>query len=290
MGAHSRQIVGMALTVPDRILFARDREIVLGRRTLLMGVLNVTPDSFSDGGDFDEPRSALDRVRAMIDEGADIIDVGGESTRPGSAEVQVEDELARVMPVLDALRGEIDWPVSIDTYKAPVARAAVDAGADIINDIWGLQRDPDMARVAADTGAAVIMMHNRTEADASIDIVADVVAFLKRSLDIATNAGIQSDRIVLDPGVGFGKTWQQSIEVIHHLPALAALGFPVLLGASRKSFIGRLLGIETPKDRVNGTLAAHLAGAATGAQIIRAHDIKAHREALDVFDAIRNAE
>jgi dihydropteroate synthase len=280
----------MAVTAPDRIVFARHRQIVLGRRTLLMGVLNVTPDSFSDGGDFDEPRSALDRVRAMIDEGADIIDVGGESTRPGSAEVHVEDELARVMPVLDALRGEIDWPVSIDTYKAIVARAAVDAGADIINDIWGLQRDPDMARVASDTGAAVILMHNRTEADASIDIVADVLNFLKRSLDIAADAGIRPDSIVLDPGIGFGKTWQQSIEVIAHLPDLAALGLPILLGASRKSFIGRLLGIETPKDRLNGTLAAHLAGAATGARIIRAHDIKAHREALDVFDAIRNAE
>lgn len=264
-----------------------DLELEIGPRTLLMGVLNVTPDSFSDGGDFATPDAAYAQIARMAQEGADLIDIGGESTRPGAAPLSAEDEMARVMPVLKALNGNHLPPLSIDTYKAETARAALEAGAVIVNDVWGLQRDPELARVAADFGAGIVLMHNRETADDGIDIVADVKRFLGRSLSIAQAAGIAGDRIVLDPGVGFGKTPRQSAEVIARLGEVAALGFPVLLGASRKRFIGHILKIENPKDRVSGTLGAHLAGVANGADIIRAHDIKQHREALDVFDAIR---
>jgi dihydropteroate synthase len=264
-----------------------DLGIEIGPRTLLMGVLNVTPDSFSDGGDFATPDAAYAQIARMALEGADLIDIGGESTRPGSAPLSAEDERARIMPVLKALTGKDLPPLSIDTYKALTARAALEAGAVIVNDVWGLQRDPDMARVAADFGAGIVLMHNRETADDGIDIVDDVKRFLDRSLSIAHAAGIADDRIVLDPGVGFGKTPRQSAEVIARLGEVAELGFPVLLGASRKRFIGHILKIENPKDRVNGTLGAHLAGVANGADIIRAHDIKQHREALDVFDAVR---
>jgi dihydropteroate synthase len=264
-----------------------DLEFEIGPRTLLMGVLNATPDSFSDGGDFATPAAARAQIALMVRDGADLIDIGGESTRPGAAELSAEDEIARVLPIFHALKGENLPPLSIDTYKAKTARAALEAGAVIVNDVWGLQRDKEMARVAADLGAGVVLMHNRESADETIDIVANVRSFLDRSLSIALSAGIRNDRIVLDPGVGFGKTLSQSAEVIARLGEIAALGFPVLLGASRKRFIGNILKIDDPKDRLNGTLGAHLAGVANGADIIRAHDIKPHREALDVFDAIR---
>lgn len=286
MGAHSRPPGRMALIL--RHWRIRDGTLPLGR-TLLMGVLNVTPDSFSDGGKFIDPGAAIAHAREMTADGADIIDVGGESTRPGSTALSADEELERVMPVLRALAESAVAPLSVDTYKSAVARAALEAGATIVNDVWGFQRDPDMARVAADFGAGVVLMHNRETVDGAIDIVADVTSFLARSLDLALAAGIAEDRIVLDPGVGFGKTPEQSAEVITRLGEIKALGFPVLLGASRKRFIGRLLGIENPQDRLYGTLGAHLAGVQAGADIIRAHDIKPHRQALDVFDAIRSA-
>ncbi len=286
MGAHSRPPGRMALI--QRHWRIRDATLPLGR-TLLMGVLNVTPDSFSDGGRFIDPGTAIAHAREMTADGADIIDVGGESTRPGSTALSADEELERIIPVLRALAGSAVAPLSVDTYKSAVARAALEAGATIVNDVWGFQRDPDMARVAADFGAGVVLMHNRETVDGAIDIVADVTSFLGRSLDLALAAGITEDRIVLDPGVGFGKTPEQSAEVITRLGEIKALGFPVLLGASRKRFIGRLLGIENPQDRLYGTLGAHLAGVQAGADIIRAHDIKPHRQALDVFDAIRSA-
>jgi len=286
MGAHSRPPGRMALI--QRHWRIRDVTLPLGH-TLLMGVLNVTPDSFSDGGKFIDPGTAIAHAREMTADGADIIDVGGESTRPGSTALSADEELERVMPVLRALAESAVAPLSVDTYKSAVARAALEAGATIVNDVWGFQRDPDMARVAADFGAGVVLMHNRETVDGAIDIVADVTSFLARSLDLALAAGIAEDRIVLDPGVGFGKTPEQSAEVITRLGEIKALGFPVLLGASRKRFIGRLLGIENPQDRLYGTLGAHLAGVQAGADIIRAHDIKPHRQALDVFDAIRSA-
>lgn len=286
MGAHSRSPGRMALT--PRYWRVRDVTLPLGGRTLLMGILNVTPDSFSDGGAFLDPGTAIAHAENMAADGADIIDVGGESTRPGSIALSTSEELERVMPVFDALAKNVTTPLSVDTYKSPVARAALDAGAKIVNDVWGFQRDPEMAHVAADFSAGVVLMHNRETIDGTIDIVADVKSFLARSLDLAFAAGIGEDRIVLDPGVGFGKTPDQSAEVITRIGEIRALGFPVLLGASRKRFIGRLLGLENPQDRLYGTLGAHLAGIQAGADIVRAHDIKPHRQALDVFDAIRS--
>jgi dihydropteroate synthase len=271
----------------SRIWRIRDLDLAIGPRTLLMGVLNITPDSFSDGGDFDAPQAARVQAETLSREGADIIDIGGESTRPGATPLSVEEELARVLPVFDALADRTLPPLSIDTYKSGTARAALGAGAQIVNDVWGLQKDTEMARVIADHGAGVVLMHNRERADESIDIVADVISFLSRSLELALAAGIAENRIVLDPGVGFGKTPRQSAEVIIRLSELTALGFPILLGASRKRFIGHILGIENPKERLSGTLGAHLAGVANGADIIRAHDIKPHREALGMFDALR---
>jgi dihydropteroate synthase len=255
-------------------------------RTVLMGVLNVTPDSFSDGGDFINPKAALAQARSMVAEGAHIVDVGGESTRPGAAPVDVTDEVRRVLPVIEALASAKISQISIDTYKAETARAALQAGAHIVNDVWALQRDPAMAHAVADSGAGVVLMHNRDKADETLVIMDEIKNFLSRSLDLALSAGIGEDRIVLDPGIGFGKTMMQNVEIIAGLGALKELGFPVLIGASRKRFIGHLTGIENPKDRLNGTIAAHLAAIAKGADIVRVHDVKPHAQALSVFDPI----
>ncbi len=276
----------MALT--PRLWRARGLSFEIGARTLLMGVLNTTPDSFSDGGDFLAPASALAHARGMIADGADIVDVGGESTRPGAAFVGTEDEIARVVPVVEILAREPGAALSIDTYKAAVAKAALAAGAHIVNDVWGFQKDPDIARVAADVGAGAVLMHNRTHDDPAADMISEVIGFLSRSVEIALAAGVAEDRIALDPGVGFGKTHRQSMELIARLSDIAALGFPVLLGASRKRFVGQATGVAEPRERLYGTLAAHLAGIDAGAHIVRAHDIKPHRQALDMIDAIRS--
>jgi dihydropteroate synthase len=272
----------------DRTLPARDIVLPLGQRTLLMGILNVTPDSFSDGGRFLASDAAVAHGLRLVAEGADILDIGGESTRPGSAPLPVEDELARVMPVLAALAPAVPVPVSIDTYKAAVAKAALEAGARIVNDVWGFQRDPDIARVAAAHGAAVVLMHNRAQSDRAIDILAEVKDFLRRSIDIALSAGVPEDRIVIDPGIGFGKTHGQSRRLIAETGQLRAMGFPVLVGASRKSFVGSLLDAP-PDERLFGSLAAHVLAVANGADIIRAHDVAAHRDALRVADAVKAA-
>lgn len=263
-------------------------QLEMGACPLIMGILNVTPDSFSDGGTATEVKAALRHARSMIAEGADIIDIGGESTRPGFTPISAEEELARVMPAIQGLRQESDVPISIDTTKSSVAREALKAGAHIVNDIWGLQRDPDLARVAADAGAGVVLMHNRDHADGTIDIMTDVIAFLGRSVDIALSAGIPPTRVCVDPGIGFGKTPDQNAEVIRRLHELRLMGFPILLGASRKGFIGRLSGVAEPARRINGTLAAHIAGVFGGASIIRAHDVGAHREAFRVLAAVRS--
>lgn len=261
---------------------------VLGSRTLLMGILNVTPDSFSDGGRHNAVEAALEHAASMVGEGADIVDVGGESTRPGSTEIDAETELSRVLPVLERVGERIAVPVSIDTYKAAVADRALKAGAHIVNDVWGLQRDPDMAAVAAAHGAPVIVMHNRREVDPSLDIVDEVRCFFLRSLVLAEKAGIREDRIVLDPGIGFGKTLPQNVELIARLDAVRAMGLPVLLGASRKSLIGGLTGIAVG-DRLPGTIATHMLGVARGADILRVHDVAAHVQAVKVTDAIVRA-
>ena len=259
----------------------------LGRRTLIMGVLNVTPDSFSDGGAFLDPDTAVRRALAMAAEGADVIDVGGESTRPGHTPVPAEEEQRRLLPVLRALAPALGVPVSIDTYKAGTARRALEAGASIVNDVWGLQRDGEMAAVVAAHGATVVVMHNRERADPALDVVDEMRRFFDRSLALARQAGVADDRVVLDPGIGFGKTAEQNLDALRRLPELKALGFPVLVGASRKSVLGRFYdpGVP-PAERLFGTIAAHVLAVRGGADVLRVHDVRAHVEACRVADAL----
>lgn len=276
-------------SAPDNVLtqlFAKARQLA---RPLVMGVLNVTPDSFSDGGRFLDPPAAIEQARRLAAEGADMIDVGAESTRPygGMRPVSPEEERARLGPILPAV-ATIGIPVSIDTIKASVAAWALEAGATIVNDVWGLQRDTDMARVVAEHGAPVIIMHNRETADAHIDIIADVDEFFSRSLEIAWTAGIARDRIVLDPGIGFGKTPEQSMACIAKLEKFRSFGLPLLVGASRKRFIASVTPSE-PTARLGGSLAAHMIAAENGAAIIRTHDVAPTLQALAVAAAIRRA-
>ena len=252
-----------------------------------MGILNVTPDSFSDGGAFLDPDVAIRHARRMVDDGADLIDVGAESTRPyGDAiAVPVEEELRRLDRVLPAIV-RLGVPVSIDTMKTPVARWALDAGASIANDVWGLQRDPALAGLIAERGVPVIVMHNRERADPTLDIMADIKAFFARSLDIAGRAGIRRDAIVLDPGIGFGKTPEQSMTAIARLGELKSFGQPLLVGASRKRFINEA-SPAPPDRRLGGSIAAHVLAVLNGAAIIRAHDVAETVQALRVLTAIR---
>jgi dihydropteroate synthase len=276
-------------SAPDNVLtqlFDRARQLA---RPLVMGVLNVTPDSFSDGGRFLQPPAAIEQGRLLAAEGAEIIDVGAESTRPygGMRPVSPEEERSRLETILPAV-ATIGIPVSIDTIKASVAAWALEAGATIVNDVWGLQRDADMARIIAEHGAPVIIMHNRETADAHIDIIADVDEFFSRSLEIAWTAGIARDRIVLDPGIGFGKTPEQSMACIAKLEKFRSFGLPLLVGASRKRFIASVTPSE-PTERLGGSLAAHLIAAENGAAIIRTHDVAPTLQALAMAAAIRRA-
>jgi dihydropteroate synthase len=262
--------------------------LALGR-TVVMGVLNVTPDSFSDGGRFLDPERALARAKRMIVEGADIIDIGAESTRPygGAVPVSAEDEFARLGPIFRQLV-DLGTPVSIDTTKAKVAAWALEAGAAVVNDVWGLQRDPDLAGVIAAHGVPVVIMHNRDAADPAIDIMADIEAFFARSLDIAARAGIGREHIVLDPGIGFGKTPEQSLAAIAHLGQLTSFGLPLLVGASRKRFISAVVP-SPPDERLGGSLAAHLLAVENGAAMVRVHDVAETVQGLRVAAAIRGA-
>jgi dihydropteroate synthase len=251
----------------------------------VMGVLNVTPDSFSDGGQFMTPESALAQATRMIAEGADIVDIGAESTRPyGAQPVSAEEELQRLQPVLGDVVA-LGRPVSIDSMKSAVVAWALGAGAAIANDVWGLQRDPDMARVVAEHKAAVIVMHNRDRADPAIDIIRDIEAFFTRSLGIAARAGIPGSHIVLDPGIGFGKTPEQSMTVLARLDELREFGLPLMIGASRKRFISTVTPSE-PHQRLGGSIAAHVLAARKGARIIRTHDVSETVQALRVLAAI----
>ncbi|EAQ35381.1 dihydropteroate synthase [Nitrobacter sp. Nb-311A] len=253
----------------------------------VMGVLNITPDSFSDGGQYMTPDRALAQARRMIAEGADIIDIGAESTRPyGSQPVPRDEEMRRLNPVLAAVVA-LEVPVSIDSMKSPMVEWALGNGAAIANDVWGLQRDPDMARVIAAHGVPVIVMHNRDKPDASLDIMQDIAAFFERSLEIAAKAGIPDSHIILDPGIGFGKTQEQSMTVLARLDELRTSGLPVLVGASRKRFISAVVPSE-PKQRLGGSLAAHLIAARGGARIIRTHDVADTVQALRVAHAIES--
>jgi dihydropteroate synthase len=265
-----------------------ERLLALGR-PIVMGVLNVTPDSFSDGGRFFDAATALDQARQIVAEGADILDIGAESTRPygGAVAVPIEEEMRRLAPILPTAVG-LGVPVSIDTMKAGVAEQAIATGAAIVNDVWGLQRDRDLARVVAEHGVPVIVMHNRDAADPSLDIMADIAAFFARSLEIADRAGIVRQKIVLDPGIGFGKTPEQSLTAIARLAELKSFGLPLLVGASRKRFIDKV-SPAPPDRRLGGSIAAHLNAVAGGAAIIRTHDVADMVQALRVDAAIRSA-
>jgi dihydropteroate synthase len=291
MTAAKRMAIG--LNPQDSPAPVTDRNVLAGLlargRPLVMGVLNVTPDSFSDGGRFLDSRAAIAHAQALAAEGADILDVGAESTRPygGAVRVPIEEERARLEPILSEVVA-LGIPVSIDTLKASVAAWALAQGAAIVNDVWGLQGDPDMARIVAERGVPVIVMHNRAAADPAIDIVADVTAFFQRSLDIATRVGISRERIVLDPGIGFGKTAGQSLTCIARLDAWRGFGLPLMVGASRKRFI-RSVAPSDPMERLGGSLAAHLLAVENGAAIVRVHDVAPTVQALAVAAAIRHA-
>jgi dihydropteroate synthase len=265
------------------------RDLLEKKCPLVMGVLNVTPDSFSDGGRFLDPATAIAQAQRLAAEGADILDVGAESSRPygNAVAVPLDEERARLAPILPAVVA-LGISVSIDTMKAAVADWALQTGATIVNDVWGLQRDPDMAHVVAEHDAPVIVMHNRDAADPKIDIVADVTAFFERSLAIAARAGIMRERIVLDPGIGFGKTPEQSLTCIARLDAWRGFGLPLLVGASRKRFIHSIVPSE-PAERLGGSLAAHHLAVENGAAIIRVHDVAPTVQALAVAAAIRRA-
>lgn len=273
------------LTLPD------GRRLDLGARPLLMGVVNVTPDSFSDGGLFADPAVAIAHGLTLARQRADIVDVGGESTRPDHTRLDAASELARVLPVITGIAAQSDIPISIDTYKAEVAEAALKAGAAIVNDVWGAQREPAIASVAARHGAPIVLMHNREEVDPGIDILADVLRFLERSIAIAVGAGVPREQIIVDPGIGrFGKTAEQSLLLMRQLRRLGELGCPVLLGASRKSVLGHVIGKAVPAERVAASIAAHLYGVTQGAAIIRAHDVDEHVDALKIWAAIGAAQ
>jgi dihydropteroate synthase len=281
-------LLRQAASTSDRKTSPLARLLGLGR-PIVMGVLNVTPDSFSDGGRFLEPTSAIEQARQMISDGADVLDIGAESTRPygSTVAVSVAEEIRRLTPILPAIM-EFGVPVSIDTMKAAVASWALGQGAAIVNDVWGLQRDDAMAGVVATRSVPVIVMHNRLAADPAIDIMADIAAFFDRSLEIAAHAGIARHDVVLDPGIGFGKTPQQSLTVIARVAELGSFGLPLLVGASRKRFIDKV-SPAPPDRRLGGSIAAHVMALAGGAAIIRAHDVAETVQALRVAAAIRSA-
>jgi dihydropteroate synthase len=260
-----------------------------------MGVLNVTPDSFADGGRFFDHAAALAQARALVVDGADILDIGGESTRPFADPVPLEEELRRVLPVIEAVAPGISVPISIDTYKAKVARAALEAGATLINDISALRFDPDMAPLAAEFQAPVVLMHMQgTPRDMQRDphyhdLMGEITAFFRERLEFAVSQGISRELIVLDPGIGFGKTWQHNLEILNHLDVFLDLGCPVLVGASRKAFIGRILDLPAGEERDIGSLAPLAVAVLRGARILRTHNVAYARQFLAVLEAIRTA-
>jgi dihydropteroate synthase len=254
-----------------------------------MGIVNVTPDSFSDGGAFSTAADAVAHGERLVAEGAAVLDVGAESSRPGASAVSADAEIARAIPVIAELRQRLTQPISIDTTKARVAAAAIKAGASIVNDVWGFQRDSDMARVVADNGTAAVLMHNRVLVDAGLDIVAAVIDFLSHSIDIALSAGVARNKLLIDPGFGFGKTPAQNLEVVRRLRELTILACPILLGVSRKSTIGIVTGQKVAAERVAGSVAAGLVGVINGAAMLRVHDVAPHRYALQVLHALESS-
>lgn len=262
-----------------------NREFPLGEKSYVMGILNVTPDSFSDGGKYNDIERALKQADKMVEEGADILDVGGESTRPGHVQIGDEEEIRRVVPVIEALKKRFDVPVSIDTYKSAVAKAALSAGADLLNDIWGFRYDEHCAKLAAEYDVCVCLMHNRETMEYN-DFMEDVKKDLEISLSLAEKYGVKKEKIMLDPGVGFAKTREQNLTIINRLEEIRAMGYPVLLGTSRKSVIG--LTLDLPVDeREEGTIATSVIGAMKGCEFFRVHDVQKNVRALRMTDAIR---
>lgn len=264
-----------------------NKEFNIGQRTYVMGILNVTPDSFSDGGKFNSIDAAIKKVEELIRDGADIIDVGGESTRPNFEAVSIEEEIERVVPIIRAIKDNFDIPISIDTYKSTTAEAAIKAGADIINDVWGFKKDPSIANVAAKYDVPCILMHNREE-DEYKDLMKDVVFDLIESINIALDAGVSRENIILDPGIGFAKTLEENLIVMNNLELIKAIGYPVLLGTSRKRMIG--LTLDLPVDeRVEGTIATTVLGIVKGCEFIRVHDVLENKRACVMTDAMLKA-
>ncbi|NLK28396.1 MAG: dihydropteroate synthase [Clostridiales bacterium] len=260
------------------------QDFVMGERTYIMGILNVTPDSFSDGGKHNRLDDALKHAELMIKEGADIIDIGGESTRPNYTMVSEEEEIERVVPIIEAVRNNWDIPISIDTYKSKVARAACQAGADLVNDIWGLKYDPDMANLVEETGVAVCLMHNRPSINYE-SFHDDFIADMTESIQIAKDAGIADDRIMIDPGIGFAKTHEMNLNLVKNLEMMHQFSYPVLLGTSRKSMIGNVLNVPVDQ-RLEGTLATTVIAVMKGCQFLRVHDIKENKKAIQMTEAI----
>ena len=273
----------------------RNRNVDLSSRTHIMGVLNVTPDSFSDGGRFLKLDDAVSQGMKMIEEGADIIDVGGESTRPGSDPLSSEEELSRVIPVIESLSAKTDVPVSIDTYKAEVARRVLDAGAQMINDVSALRFDPEMKKVAAEFKVPVVLMHikgtpKEMQKDPHYDdVIAEVTEYLRQSIDMAVEAGIDREKIIIDPGIGFGKRLQDNLNILKNLKEFSILECPILIGCSRKSFIGRVLDLPV-EERLEGSLAALAAAVMNGANMVRVHDVKESKRVVSLIDAVMRAE
>lgn len=277
---------------PHQTLAGRSCQLDLSR-PCIMGVLNVTPDSFFDGGRYADSCAVVDQALTMEQEGAGILDIGGESTRPGSLPVPLDEELERVIPVIEGVRCRTSLPISIDTNKSKVAAAALSAGANFVNDISGLRFDSEMAKVVAESGAGLFVMHTSGRPEVMQqqteyrDLIGDVVKSLQGSIDIALSAGIEKSHLAVDPGIGFGKTVEGNLELLNHLDRLHQLGYPVLLGTSRKSFIGAILELDDPYERLFGTLATVAAGVGQGAQIFRVHDVRPAREVALVSWAIR---
>lgn len=267
------------------ILKTKKKVYDLAKKTYIMGILNVTPDSFSDGGSYTSVEKAVEQAKRMQEEGAHIIDVGGESTRPDHDPITVEEELNRVLPVIKRLREEIHLPISIDTYKAETAAKAIEAGADIINDIWGAKKDPDMAKVAAEYDVPIILMHNRDNMNYN-DLINDMIADLKESISIVKEAGVKDEQIIIDPGIGFAKTIEHNYIVMNRLDEIQKkLNYPLLLATSRKSFITKVLDIP-PQERDNATGATTCLGIVKGANIVRVHDVKRNVELAKMMDAM----
>lgn len=265
---------------------AHGRSLELGGESVVMGILNVTPDSFSDGGRFETVEHAVAQAARMAEEGAAIVDIGGESTRPGGEPISALEEQRRIMPVIEALAGRQDMVLSVDTYREETARVAVAAGVHIVNDVWGLQREPGLARAAAETGAGLVIMHTGRDREKLPDVIADQFAFLRRSLEIAHEAGVKDEQIVLDPGFGFAKNPRENLEIMARFEELAGLGYPLVAGTSRKRFVGHVTGRDNGEGRAAGTAATSAILRMKGAAVFRVHDVAINVDALKMADAM----